>query len=349
MRKFFSIEFLRFLSSLSVLIYHYRLFFNPLNILSEDNYDLTKNELPFFNFIKLFYEFGFYGVHVFFAISGFVFAYVYLESRQNTSFKEFSINRFSRLYPLHFATLLFVALIQVFYFLNYNQFQFGHIIDLYHFILQIFFVSAWPFGEGHSFNAPIWSVSLEIAIYIVFFSLISVFKKYEIKFSVALSLLLIFIDKSGVYDSLFLECARLFFSGVLVYYIVKSNFNYSLLFITSTILLIFSFIGNFKTYLFCPSLLLLFICFEKFIVNDKLKNIFSGLGNWTYALYLLHVPVQLTVVFLFKKLELFSNIFGSISFFFLYFIFLFFVSHLVYVFYEKPLNKHLRKFFLKNN
>ena len=44
MRKFFSIEFLRFLSSLSVLIYHYRLFFNPLNILSEDNYDLTKHE-----------------------------------------------------------------------------------------------------------------------------------------------------------------------------------------------------------------------------------------------------------------------------------------------------------------
>ena len=98
MRRYFSIEFLRFLTSLSVLLYHYRHFYFPLNILSSDDYEIYKNELPFFNYIDWLYTYGFYGVHVFYTISGFVFAHVYLSLSKNTSFKEFSINRISRYY-----------------------------------------------------------------------------------------------------------------------------------------------------------------------------------------------------------------------------------------------------------
>ena len=102
-------------------MYHYRHFYSPLNILSETSYDDAKVKLPFFNIFEFLYNYGFYGVHIFYCISGFVFAYVYLDLRNNTSFKEFSINRFSRLYPLHFATLLIVALFQILFFLNYQD------------------------------------------------------------------------------------------------------------------------------------------------------------------------------------------------------------------------------------
>ena len=59
MRRYFSIEFLRFLTSLSVLLYHYRHFYFPLNILSSDDYEIYKNELPFYNYIDWLYTYGF--------------------------------------------------------------------------------------------------------------------------------------------------------------------------------------------------------------------------------------------------------------------------------------------------
>ena len=41
--------------------------------------------------------------------------------------------------------------------------------DFYHFVLQFFFISSWGFEDGPSFNGPIWSVSIEIFIYGIFF------------------------------------------------------------------------------------------------------------------------------------------------------------------------------------
>ena len=95
--------------------------------------------------------------------------------------------------------------------IDYGNFQLGYINDLYHFFLQIFFISAWGFENGNSFNAPIWSVSVEIGIYILFFLLLNIFKKYNFLFLIIFSIILIIIDKSEIFQTLFIECARLFF------------------------------------------------------------------------------------------------------------------------------------------
>ena len=239
--------------------------------------------------------------------------------------------------------MLFVAFFQYLYLFNYDSFQFDLFNDFYHFILQLLFISSWGFEDGHSFNAPIWSVSVEIGIYIVFFIFLKQFKKYQLNLSIILTIILILIDKSKFFDTLFLECARLFFSGVLIYFIINRNYNYSKTLIASVVLLILSFVGNFKTFLFCPSIVLFFLSFEKFIVRDRIKSIFSLLGNLTYALYLLHVPFQLLIIFFFDKYLIDMNYFFSLSFFLIYFIILFAISHLIFVFYEKPLNKKIRK------
>ena len=343
MKRYFSVEILRFLTSLSVLLYHYRHFFDPLNILSDNDYEIVKFKLPFYNFIDWLYSYGFYGVHVFYTISGFVFAHVYLSSKKNTSFKEFSINRVARLYPLHFATLLFVALSQFLYFTNYGDFQFKYFNDLYHFFLQLFFISSWGFESGHSFNAPIWSVSVEIGIYILFFYLIKILKKYQLKLLIFVSVILILIDKSKIFDTLFLECARLFFSGSIIYFLIFYNTKKIIFLILSLLLLGFSFMGNFKTFLFCPSLLLFFLSFEDFIKRENIKNSFSFLGNLTYGLYLLHVPYQLSIIYLFDILSIKINLFNNAIFFFAYFLSLGFIASIVFSLYEKPLNKIIRK------
>ncbi len=343
MKRYFSVEILRFLTSVSVLLYHYRHFFYPFNILSDDDYEIEKLELPFYNFIDWLYSYGFYGVHVFYTISGFVFAHVYLVSKEKTSFKEFSINRVARLYPLHFATLLFVALSQLLYLTNYGDFQFKLINDFFHFFLQLFFISSWGFENGHSFNAPIWSVSVEVGIYILFFCLIRVLKKYQLKLLILISVILILIDKLKIFDTLFLECARLFFSGSLVYFLINYNTKKMIYMILSLCLLVFSFIGNFKTFVFCPTLLLLFLSFENFINQESVKNSFGFLGNLTYALYLLHVPYQLSIIYLFEILSIETNLFNNVIFFFAYFLSLCVIASIVFSFYEKPLNKIIRK------
>ena len=168
MKKFYFLELLRFFSSISVLLFHYRHFFYPYNTFSQNEYSLIKNELPFNNLLEVFFDFGIYGVHVFYAISGFVFAHVYLLSKEKSSFKDFFINRFARLYPLHFATLILVTFLQFVNLVNFDTFQVIQFNDLYHFVLQIFFISAWGLENGYSFNGPIWSVSIEIAIYLFF-------------------------------------------------------------------------------------------------------------------------------------------------------------------------------------
>ena len=348
MKKYLSIELLRFLSSISVLLYHYRHFFFPLNFLSTENYEVEKITLPLFNYFKFLYEYGFYGVPIFYTISGFVFAYIYLEVKKNTSLKEFSINRLARLYPLHFATLLFVAFFQIIFLNKHGNFQFDLLNDFYHFVLQLFFISSWGFQEGHSFNAPIWSVSIEIGVYIIFFNLIKYLKKFNIKFCLLICIILVLVDKLELFETLFLECARLFFSGVLIYFIASYKYKLKIFFFASIILLILSFIGNFKIFLFCPALVIFFISFENLISKLKYKSFFNLLGNLTYSLYLLHVPLQLMIIFLLKKYNFSLSIFNNYLFFLFYFFSLFLFSYLVFKFYEKPLNFKIRRYFLSN-
>ena len=135
MNRYYGIEFLRLLTSLSVLLYHYRLFFNPYNPYSAYNFSEEKINLPFYPILEIFYIYGIYGVHVFYTISGFVFAYIYLSLDKKVSGKEFFINRFARLYQLHFATLIIVTLLLFTNWAINNSFQINPFFynDLPHF------------------------------------------------------------------------------------------------------------------------------------------------------------------------------------------------------------------------
>ena len=345
MKKYFGIEILRFLTSLSVLIYHYRHFFAPYNSSSNLNYFEISSSLPFYDFIGLIYNHGIFGVHVFYTISGFVFAHIYLSSNQRVTSKNFFVNRFARLYPLHFTTLILVTFLQLFSLEIFDTFQVIQINDLYHFILQIFFISSWGFENGHSFNAPIWSVSVEVAIYIMFFFLLTIIKKYKVIFVILLSVILLIIDKMKFFDTLFLECARLFFSGILVYYFFNMKFNNNVYLILPLILIPLAFLGNFKTFLFCPALVLFFVAVDTFIKKDTIKLTFRKLGNLTYSLYLLHLPFQILLIIIWKIFDLDEIVFANFLFLIAFFLFLIITANLCFKFYEKPLNDLIRNKF----
>jgi len=110
---------------------------------------------------------------MFFVLSGFVFFFHYAQAIRMRSVDawNFYILRYSRLYPLHAATLLLVAAGQLVSRAMDGQDIVYPCNTLWRFVLNVFFAMHWlPANQiCWSFNAPSWSVSVEVFLYAVFF------------------------------------------------------------------------------------------------------------------------------------------------------------------------------------
>ena len=141
MKKLYLVELLRFMSSISVLIYHYKIFFQYNGYLKL-NFNNQLDQLPFNYVLNLFYRYGDYGVQMFWCISGFIMSYVYL-NREKITTKIFFINRFSRLCPLHFITLILVTFIQIFCITSTGNISYFNLM-----IYTTFFLNLFSFQVG---------------------------------------------------------------------------------------------------------------------------------------------------------------------------------------------------------
>ena len=358
-KKFEHIELLRFFSALAVIITHYIHFFNPFfkssNVAVYKSHLIFDNTvLPFYNFLEYAYRFGYTGVYFFWLISGFVLAHTYLnKDKFNIKFKNFFINRFARLYPLHFLTLILVLIFQLILTHETGSHQIIDNIlyegknDLKNFFYQLFFISGWIENSKFSFNFPIWSVSIEIIIYFLFFFLISYLYKFKLSLSISVFLFFLFLEKSE-FDLFFHGCGRYFFSGVLLYIICEKVENkYYILSLAITLLLL-NFVGNFKYNLFFSSVVLLAYYLDS-STHYKLRGYYSNLGNLTYASYLIHIPTQLVIIYLTSKFNFSFEIFKNSYFFIFYLFVIFFLSHISFKFYENPIRIFIRKSFNKKN
>ena len=341
-KQLYLIELLRFLSSASVVIYHYQIYFFQMNNFNEVIILENLETLPFNLILSLFYKFGDYGVHMFFCISGFIMSFVYSDKNKEINAKTFFISRFSRLYPLHFITLIAVLFIQQFSLYTTETYQLFFFNDLYHFILHLGFISAWGFEKGLSFNQPIWSVSLEVICYFLFFVSLTRLKKINLYMTSLFLLALVIYNKSviGPSDSHndLISCLQLFITGMIVFQLNK-KFKKSYLIIFSIVLLLLSIIGNFKIFIFCPAVLLIIVLFENNFANIISKKLFSFLGNLTYSLYLWQTPIAIIFILLIKDN---TNVFYTYKFFAIYIIFLIALSAMSYYSLEKKLQKIIK-------
>src|SRR3984885_14098862 len=166
--RFYSLDVLRGVAALSVVFWHWQHFFFSGTALGA--YDLAR--LPLHRVLHLLYTQGWEAVDLFFSLSGFIFFWLYSKqvAQRRISAQRFALLRFSRLYPLHFATLLLVAVGQYwmlrergYYFVYPNN-------DIRYFVLNLLFASSWGFEGDFSFNGPSWSVSVEVLLYALFFA-----------------------------------------------------------------------------------------------------------------------------------------------------------------------------------
>jgi peptidoglycan/LPS O-acetylase OafA/YrhL len=120
------------------------------------------------------YRYGWLAVDLFFALSGFVFFWLYEQPIRDRAVSAwgFAVLRFTRLYPLFLITLIVVALLQ-FRFTGEtgSPFIYTH-NDAQHFLAQMFMFPSSEFDGLETFNGPTWSITIEVCLYAVFYLLV---------------------------------------------------------------------------------------------------------------------------------------------------------------------------------
>lgn len=323
---------------------------------------------PFSKEAYWFWNYAWTLVELFFVLSGFVFCYVYKDRIVNKeiSFKEYSILRFSRLYPLLFVSLIFVSIIQAIRMIFLHNFFAIPTNDVYHFILNIFLVQGIGLELNYSFNAPSWSVSVEILAYLMFY--LFLFKYNKDKKYIASYIVIIFIGititKLNWNYPLFNDnTSRVFvgfFVGCLVYELNKflngngSAYKNKLilfcLILVSLVVICSSIYGNpflgekyrivYVTLIY-PLILLLGLNINLLSRILSLK-ILQFLGKISFSIYIWHFPIMLIIKTLDDFLKIEIN-YSSKAFFFSFIAILIIVATLSFQLIEQPSNKYLRQ------
>lgn len=298
---------MRGLAALVVVVFHYQHFF----LVSDLARPLLPpvSEFPYAGLLAPLYSHGDAAVELFWMISGLVFAHVYLT--RPVGFWPFAVARFARLYPLHLATLLIVLVLQTsnMHWLGYWQIYSNN--DMLHFSLQLVMSSNWTaFSKGLSFNGPIWSVSLEVVAYLLFFLSLPILRRFGLFGGVALTALFWAIGLMGpvmeipyVRSATFI-CAGYFFTGVCLYLITLRTAHltwpiYGLV-IAGIGLAIFGAVSQIQLLLLvgvCVSLLTTAVLLDLQGLRHQ-PRILKTMGDISYSIYLVHVPLQMLFLFI---------------------------------------------------
>jgi peptidoglycan/LPS O-acetylase OafA/YrhL len=168
-KRLTALDALRGVSALAVVAWHWQHFF----ALSGDwQPGWARSMQPFFWLLKPLYIQGWAAVDLFFVLSGFVFFWLYSDSirARRMGGANFALMRFSRLYPLQILMLVTVAVLQAVYFRHVGTFFIYADNDWQHFLLHLGMVQNWWPNMPQSFDGPSWSVSIEVLLYLIFFT-----------------------------------------------------------------------------------------------------------------------------------------------------------------------------------
>ena len=348
--KLVGLEALRFLTAFAILVFHYRHF----AFVADKPVGLEPERLPLYAPLRIIHDSGAYGVWVFWCISGFIFFWKYrdpIAERAIGGWRFFTL-RFSRLYPLHLVTLLLVALLQSAYFNLRGAFFVYQPNDLPHFLTQLFMASEWGITKGESFDGPIWSVSVEVLVYLLFFLMLRATRSWWLNVVIVVAgLAAAGLSASGqVTNCLTLfyagglaaaarqaadasrfrkmidACAWLAFAAIppLVFYAARNQFD------------------RFDFPLFVAFTPILLFCLSREVRLPRVvQAAIVAAGNMTYSSYLLHFPLQLAIVLGFALAGRAVPIYSG-ALFAVYLLTTLLLSYITFRFFEAPAQNFIR-------
>ncbi len=303
-QRYETLDALRGVAALSVVFWHWQWLYWPpgtSTLIADQSVE------PLFRVFSPLYQYGLWGVEMFFSISGFVFFYLYSDAiaQRKTTLLAFVNYRFSRLYPLHLLTLLIVTVLQALYFRRYGAFFVYQLNDGLHFVLQLFFASNWDRRDPLTFNGPTWSLSIEVLLYAMFFLLAFA----RLTRPVVVAALALF--GAAIFREYMLigEGMLSFFSGGLCFYLVSAWRSERRIDWTSALSMVavicgaiaiqqigndLSFAERFTEIVAFPAIIIGLAANE-----DRFRSAVSRLrwlGDISYSSYLLHFPLALLLV-----------------------------------------------------
>ncbi|MET3879055.1 peptidoglycan/LPS O-acetylase OafA/YrhL [Chitinophaga sp. OAE865] len=385
-QHFYALDAIRGIAAIIVVLYHWQFFYYANDTWVQGGFE--KTALPFYIYLQAFYNDGMVAVDLFFLLSGFIFFWLYAEriATRNIHFGKFMFFRISRLYPIHLVTLVTVAILQWLMLRNAGHYFIIQLNDGYHFVLNLLFMQNWGFEKGPSFNGPSWSVSVEVALYLMFF-VICYLKLQHKKW------LLLLMIPAGIFIQYFYSIIGKgmysFFLGALVYYLyvwmTKENrtrkYLPALAVVTAILWIMlfaeyqFSFFQEIWTKLYmqvlpgkslessvsafglgrnfffrtavspCTILTLALWETSRGVLNKK----WALLGNCSYAMYLIHFPLQIIFVLVADAFHMNRLVFRSPYTLLLFFLILLPLSLITYYYFELPAQEKLRARFFKTN
>lgn len=293
-----SLDLLRGLAAVAVCYFHF----------THGNPDFLSASNPLF----VSGRFGFLGVDVFFVISGFVIPYaMYRGSYHVKDFGRFLAKRLVRIEPPYLVSIILVLVLNWMSTLSpyYKGAPFSinfEALALHLGYLNAFFNFPWV-------NDVYWTLAIEFQYYIlialIFPLLIHQEKKFSIGSLLVFGLLSFFLEG----HNFIFNYSPLFIVGILLFlfhigYLDKKHFGAFLL-----IALILIFIKFDKRYLVAALLPYFFITYFEF--NDRISKF---LGNISYSLYLVHIPIGGRIINLcesFVQNELIRSLFVFVALF----------------------------------
>lgn len=212
-RHFNALDLSRLLAACAVLFWHYQHFFVPP---VDYGFHVERSQVvPLYRQFAWLYDWGHVAVQYFWAVSGFVFAHVYLADAGGRA--RFWVARVARLWPLHLLTLVIVALLQAAY-LSTNGTEFiYHRNDLRHFLLSVPLAHYWGWQGNQSFNGPSWSLSTEILAYAAFWLVLPALRRAPLGVAAPVCAGLLALFFAGAPNEPVLTCIGYFFGGAAVY------------------------------------------------------------------------------------------------------------------------------------
>ena len=373
--RLFALDCLRGVASLAVVFWHWQ-HFAPQGNTKSTALPLIS---PGYSALYLLYNYGYLAVPLFFSMSRFIFFRFYAEriSDHSISFRQFMGLRISRLYPLHFGTLTLVVVLQAIYVFKYGQ-RFVSNTDTYaQFVLNLLLLHGLGTEpeSSYSFNVVTWSISVEIALYVIFYSVYRTLKPGWW----CLAGIVLIGPALGILLPQLGQGVQCFFVGVLVSKAVMAPWCRGRVQVLMLVLAVFSaamgamvtwvvleagiksalvidfhpwwprvfegrrvpdrqIVERMFTWIIAPTSVLTVALMEPMVRKGAAR--FAFLGDISFAVYLLHFPLQIVAALLLGKE---SAAFSSPVFMIGFFSILIVCAYCGYTYFEMPLQRRLRE------